>query len=299
MPRKRSDNNVVTKPQIKRRKSVSSLSKKLNLIRSELCLFDEPPFDVSLVNSFFVEHYPLNTVSDRSSPITFYVQGGDQHYIDLRECRLYVRGKIVKGDGKSLSNTDIIAPVNNFLHSMFSQCTVWLNETQITPPNMYYGFRAYIDMLLGYGKEYKKSQAQCNFYFREKDVNNTDHTKEDGFKQRFERIKESKTFELYGRPHLDIFLQNRFMIPGIDLRLQFERASDDFCLFGPSNKSDQKFRVDLEEVVFYVKKHQVLPSIALTNLQQWEAGSPFAYPMKKVEVKTFSVATGILSMYKK
>jgi hypothetical protein len=101
---------------------------------------------------------------------------------------------------------------------------------------------------------------------------------------------------LYGRPHCDIFLQNKFLIPGIDLRIQFERATDEFCLYGPANDTGQKFKLELDEVVLYLVKHTVLPSIAVNQLQRWESGSPVCYPMKKVEIKTFSIATGCMQV---
>jgi hypothetical protein len=183
MPKRRQGAAAPARRQ-KRSTTQTSLSDKLVTYRSEIELFQEPPFDVSLLNSFQVEHYPVNTVSDKTSPITFTIQGSDQHYMDLRNSRIYVRGKIVRENGTAMEAADVTCPTNTFLHSMFSQCTIWLNETQITPANMYYGYRAYIDMLLGYGKEYKKSQAQCSMYFREKSVSNTDAAVEDGFKHR-------------------------------------------------------------------------------------------------------------------
>jgi hypothetical protein len=280
----------------RKRASATKYGKQISLVRSELSLFDEPPFDVTLTSGLLVEHYPMNVVSDRTTPITFFIQGTDQQFIDLRETRIYVRGKILQPDGKKLLDADEVAPVNNFLHSLFNQCTVWLNETQVTPPNMYYAYRAYIEMLLGYGKEYKKSQAQCNMYYREKDVENTDKTVQDGYKKRYDLTKKSQTFELYGRPHSDLFLQTRYLIPGIDMRIQFERATDDFCLVAPTVANQKSFKVDLDEVILYVKKQNILPSLAIGILKSWESGQPIAYPMKKVEIKTFSIATGTMQV---
>jgi len=141
-------------PKRKRDLGSGGLNENISLIRSELSLLEEPPYDVSLTNSFIVEHYPVNAVNDKSVPIQFHIPGSDNQFIDLRDTRIHVRGKILLVDGKPIADTDIVAPVNIFLHSLFSQCIVWLNENQITPPNMYYPYRAYIDMLLGYGKEF-------------------------------------------------------------------------------------------------------------------------------------------------
>jgi hypothetical protein len=293
MPRKSMDSSasVIKKP----RKTKNVLSHNYNLVRSELSLFDEPPVDVSIINSYYSEYFPLNAVSDKSSPIQFFVPGSDQHYVDLRETRLFVRGKIVRVNGSALAVDEVVAPINNLLHSLFSQCTISLNETQITSPNMYYAFRAYLETLLGYGKEFKKSQAQCAMYFRDKDVENTDATVEDGYKKRYDLCKESKTFELYGRPHADLFMQNRYLIPGVDMRISFERSTDDFCIFAP-NAAANKYKIELEEVLLHIKRHIILPSLVVNNFRLWEQGNKVCMPMRKVEVKAFSIPTGSMQI---
>jgi len=43
-----------------------------------------------------------------------------------------MKGKLVKEDGTQLTDTDYTAGINNFLHSLFSQCSISLNGTQIT-----------------------------------------------------------------------------------------------------------------------------------------------------------------------
>jgi hypothetical protein len=46
--------------------------------------------------------------------------------------KLYIRGKFTKPDGNAIDATDDTASVNNFLHSLFSQCTITLNGVNIT-----------------------------------------------------------------------------------------------------------------------------------------------------------------------
>jgi len=55
---------------------------------------------------------------------------------------------------------------------MFMQAAVFLNEVLVTPANNQYAYRSYFDTLLSYNKEIKKSQAQCELYFTEKDPTN-------------------------------------------------------------------------------------------------------------------------------
>jgi hypothetical protein len=48
------------------------------------------------------------------------------------DIELYIRGKLISGDGKDLDTTDLTAVTNNFLQSLFIQCSVTLNGVSIT-----------------------------------------------------------------------------------------------------------------------------------------------------------------------
>jgi len=52
-------------------------------------------------------------------------------YIDL-DIKFHVRGKLVSVSGKEFDFTDYTAVINNFLHTLFSQCNVTHNVVTIT-----------------------------------------------------------------------------------------------------------------------------------------------------------------------
>ena len=65
------------------------------------------------------------------SDLEFLIHSDSDTYINL-DIKLYLRGKLVSGEGKDLDNTDFTAVTNNFLHSLFSQCNITLNNVRIT-----------------------------------------------------------------------------------------------------------------------------------------------------------------------
>ena len=71
---------------------------------------------------------------------------GDR-YIDL-DLKLCIKGKLIKEDGTQLGDTDYTAGINNFLHSVFSQCSISLHGTQITQATELYNYRANIETLM-------------------------------------------------------------------------------------------------------------------------------------------------------
>ena len=78
-----------------------------------------------------------------------------------------------------------VGPVNNWVHSLFSQVDVSLNGTLVTPSTTTYSYRAYIETLLSHGKEAKDTQLNSVLWRKDTagHVDATDHTN-DGLKQR-------------------------------------------------------------------------------------------------------------------
>ena len=114
--------------------------------KSEIDLFSVPPTQQSLERGRWIDYAPLSSVENTDSPINFLVTGTDE-YIDLSKTILTVTGKILKNDNTILSgnNQANVAPVNNFLHSLFKQVDVYLNGKQVTPAMGTYAYRAYIE----------------------------------------------------------------------------------------------------------------------------------------------------------
>ena len=80
------------------------------------------------------------------SDLGFLIPSDDDTYIDL-DIKLYIRGKLTKADGTALDNTDFTAVTNNFLHSLFSQCSIALNGLTITQASELYNYRSFFDTI--------------------------------------------------------------------------------------------------------------------------------------------------------
>jgi hypothetical protein len=132
--------------------------------KSELDLFSVPPTQTSVESGSFVEYHPISSLTD-GGPIEFEVSSTGTNYIDYANSYLYVRAKITKSNGTNLADTDKVGPVNNFLHSLFSQVYVTLNGTMITNSTNTYPYRAYIETLLSYGPPAKKSHLTASSFF--------------------------------------------------------------------------------------------------------------------------------------
>ena len=135
--------------------------------KSEVDLFSIPPTQLSLEKGRWIEYRPLSSVQNNDSAITFVIAGTDE-YLDLSKTILVVEGKVVAGTGGDLSTGQAsIAPVNNFLHSLFRQVDVYFNGKQVTPAMGTYAYRSYLETLLNYDVSAKESQLSSAMYYKD------------------------------------------------------------------------------------------------------------------------------------
>ncbi|GFQ72659.1 uncharacterized protein TNCT_648551 [Trichonephila clavata] len=86
------------------------------------------------------------SLSDKT-PIEFYVSGTGDNYIDLSHTLLHVQVKIKKKSGAAINTPDQVAPINYLLNTLFSECSVTLNDKQVSS-QVNYAYRYIFDALL-------------------------------------------------------------------------------------------------------------------------------------------------------
>ncbi|GFX75640.1 uncharacterized protein F54H12.2 [Trichonephila clavipes] len=168
-------------------------------VKSELEPFNLPGTQTVIQDGQWKQFHPLSNVFD-NAPVEFHISGSAEDYIDLSQTQLYVKAKIVKVDNTPITKDDTIGPVNLFLHSLFSQVDVSLNDHVVSNSSNTYPYRSYIETLLNHGYDSKTSQLTAELFYKDSD---------DGLKKRTEFFKESATVDMIGCIHSDLFHQDR------------------------------------------------------------------------------------------
>src|SRR6185436_17838974 len=204
-------------------------------VKSELDLFAVPPTQTSIETGTWIEYNPVNSVA-HGVPLEFQIQGTGQEYIDLANTLLYVAAKITKADGTDIDNTNAVGAVNLTLHSLFSEIDIKLNNTIITTTNNTYAYRAYLETVLSYGIEAKTSQLRAAGYYKdapghmEEGNPNDAQGRNTGIKARHALFADSRTVELIGKIHGDLFFTERYLPSECSLHVRLVRNRDAFCL---------------------------------------------------------------------
>lgn len=275
--------------------------------KTETDLFSVPPIQSSIDEGKWITHTPINSL-DRCTYLEFNVSADGSEYIDLANTFLKLGVRVVDtrpGQNDLHANCDV-APTNNFLHSLFSNVALSLNNTPVTVNNTNYPYRAYMENLLSYGSEAKKSYLQSEGFFKDTSnhmddvIANADNVYTNkGFKQRRELVARSKQLDLKGKLHLDMFQQNRLLLNGVGVTLKLYRSSDAFCLMGrapdPAAAQDWKkatFGVEILKAELYVRKVTLTAPLALYHVNSLSTQTA-KYPIKRVMPKAYNINAGV------
>lgn len=222
------------------------------------------------------------------------VSGDSQHYLDLSASYFQLGIKVTKSDGVDLDDTTAIALINLIGQTIFSQLDVHLNDVLIPDASNLYHYRAMFETLLSYGTEAKKFQLTMALYYE--DTAGTMNTLADnniGFKNRKAFSAKSRTIQLIGRFHSDMFFQNQYLLNGVDLRIKLLRNTDTLVLMAATNSD---FKVKIENASLFIRKVKINNGIYLKHLESLDKQlRPAIYPIRRVHMKTFRISTGSLS----
>ena len=99
----------------------------------------------------YIEYKLVSQLGEGGGVVEFIVKPQMTNaYIDLKNSRLHLKFKITHNANKGIKVA--VAPINNFLHSVFSQVELTLNQQVISPEiSTSYAYKSYLDTLLNEG----------------------------------------------------------------------------------------------------------------------------------------------------
>ena len=145
--------------------------------------------------------------------------------------------------------------MNNWLHYLFSQVDVYTHDTLLMPSSNTYPFRAYFDTVQSYGAEAKNTQLTSQLWYKHT-AGNMDATTVDGgntgLVERRRHIAESRIVEMMGRLHVILFLQDRFLLIGVSVKIRLVRSKDAFSLMACGQNPD--YKVQIVDAVLFARR---------------------------------------------
>ena len=184
-----------------------------------------------------------------------------------------------------------VAPVANFLHSLFSSVDLSLNGRSIVSSGGNYAYKSYITTLLSANRDAINSQYESAlFYPDDPKVFDTDEsifTKNSGLLKRYNYTYGSQEFEVMDILNIDLANQEKLLIPGVGLILSLRKNDPKFCLM--SFEPGMEFRVDITEAILYVRQVEISPSLLIETERRLQTDTA-KYYFQRVEVNVLPLS---------
>ena len=204
------------------------------------------------------------------------------------------KAKILQADGTAIADDAAVGPINLFLHSLFSDVEVSLNETPVTSSNNTYAYRSYIETLLSYGTTAEESQLTSHLYYKddagameERSLYNDLAYANKGFKRRGVHNNRSHSVDMTGGIHSELFFQDKYILSDVGMRIRLVRNKDAFCLIAAAGST---FKVKILDCKLYVSKVKISLYVFIAYNKASEGGNA-KYLIRRAVCETHTIPT--------
>lgn len=270
-------------------------------MKSELDVFELPPLQTNVTSVEQVVYNPTTSLNNSTS-IEFLIPGNGDTYKNLSSIylRLLLELKPKKAEiPAALAATESVKKVgvvNNLLHSLFRQCTVSLNDVQVSQDNDYH-YKAFFQTILNYGNDATSTHlATTGWCLDEQNLDSllpTENLQHGTRNLWFESSSGfNKKLELYGKLHVDLFNQPKFLINNVNIKITLNKEKSDFYMMErTANSSD----INILEANIFIEHIHVNPALLLAHHQMLQKTTA-KYPYKRMTVRQYTINSGTATL---
>lgn len=260
----------------------------MEFMKTELDLFSQQPIQTNIIKTEEVSYSPIASL-DNPSAIEFLAVGNGDTYRDLSSIYLRlvlkIEHKIIKDEKGQVIETPT-GVVNNLLHSLFRNCTIYLNNKSISQSDNNYHYRAYFEKILNYGKDAASTHLEATGWTL--DTGDLDSLDEPALKKRVQQFKNGAKVEVMGKIHADMFNQSKLLLNNVDLKVVLNLEKPDFYMMC---KAEDHSTIKILEATMYMNHITVNPNILVAHHRMLTKQNAI-YPYKRVEVKSYTLFSG-------
>lgn len=261
-----------------------------NAITNALSFFETRNTNVSVSSSSVIELLTLNPVN--ITPYHFKIHAST-NYIDLAKCYVFTELKIRKenNDGIliNLDATDNVACCQMIGHTIWKNCRISINGTQVFEGNSLMAYKSIFDYELTYPQGVKNSYLSAAGYYDDGDI----ALKGVGFESRKILFAPSadgtqNSAQFIAKLDVDICNQPRYMVNQCEVDIELLPNDSNFLIVAPNN-INTKYHLEVLACKLFVKKIELMDSLAFDISKKLEV-KPARYPMRKTSLKSLFIS---------
>lgn len=271
---------------------------------SELDLFSSPPIQSSILRTEKVSYNPITSL-ENSGSIDFHIPGNGDTYRDMSSIQMLLTVQIVDNSPPAPAGQSIptVYAVNNLFHSLFRQCTVFLNNTMVSHDDTNYHYKCFFETILNYGRDASETHLKnVGWYLDEgsniNSISSSGPNKKVIAKKKevYGRTTDSAEYnhvQFIGRLHIDVANIQKYIPSGVDIRIGLVKESPSFYMLA----ANENVNCDVKILEASLSIHHVHlnPKILLAH-HQTLANNNAVYPFKRTTVRQYTINSGTYNL---
>ena len=270
----------------------------------EFDIFGVPPTQLTVESDLQTEHRPISTITNSLSPIEFEIHTGLDEYVNLGKSEIYLclqisisKTNMAKEPLIKIDDWKKICPINYLLNSFFKQIKIEIGQTPVTSSSLNYAYVAYLDSLLNFSPESKRTHLQTAFWHRDisgkMDEINEERAKR--IRPTGSSLEDGCEIELYGNLHLDLGAQIKSLLGGVSIGISLYPNDPKFYLM-----NDQLLvpKVSIKDIRLFIHRSKLTRQVVIAhNKVLADAKVNARYFITRKEVKAFIIQKGTIDCY--
>ena len=205
---------------------------------------------------------PIGGVSS-GSPFSWELTPVSDSFLMMNGLTIYGVCKVVKADGSAIGAGEKVGLVNGFGLSLFDEISVFLNGFKISQDSdTGMAYKNTLETLLSYENDAEKTHLKTTIYSLD-DVDkleNFDPAQNSAFKERSDRIRESKDFDFTVPLNTDMTRSDNHLAPGSTLLIKAKLNSDAFLI--KSAEENPAYKLVIKDLKLYYRRVRLDPTIS-------------------------------------
>jgi ribonucleoside-diphosphate reductase beta chain len=264
-------------------------------VNSGLDYFEVPSTNTSVLEGKDVTIFPVR--DPNGAIIEYQYQTDGFTHIDGNNSFIHMQGKVVKADGTDIENNADnvkVMPAPNFMNTLFAHAEAAFGSQHVSY-DANYAYSSYLENLLTYGKEFKKSVG-ASFGWVEDEAGIVDRTDITAamvgdIKARKTLIAGSKTVDLAGSLNIPIFRQHKYLPPNLEINIRLTKSDPAFYLIKTEDHTTG-YKFEITKCDLHLRLLKVHPSIINAHNSLLLGGNTYKFPLNKVETRMFTITDG-------
>ena len=277
---------------------------------SSLELFQVLPTQTAIEKAIDVDYLPLTSLTE-GAPVEFYIPASTEDYLDLHNSRLKVSFRILKGNGTVCGVDDVVAPINDIFNALWSHVELEVNDQPVYHSGNTHSYISMISHLIHDSEEKLHSEGPFRLMYKDtagqmdsadpKKLNTGEYVHgfdkgenfdavadpgNQGLHRRFLFTHNSHMVEVKGPLCIDLFNQEKYLPPGVRLKLRLHRQKNAFMLMAAGD-----YKIDIIHAQLTIRKLRPSPGVLIGH-EQTLSKLTAEYHIDRKEVKVLSVAAG-------